>query len=71
MGALFGEDMTRGVSWFHRKLEDIKAKFEETGDYKQLYETLDWVGLSWKSEILNFIDPLLWGSRKIKERRIV
>lgn len=38
------------------------------GDYQQLYETLDWLGLNWKNNILNFIDPLLWTSRK-KERR--
>lgn len=38
------------------------------GDYQQLYETLDWLGLKWSSDILNFIDPLLWTSRK-KEGR--
>lgn len=36
------------------------------GDYKQLYETLEWLGLEWKSEVLNFIDPLLFHSRKKK-----
>jgi len=39
------------------------------GDYQQLYETLEWLGLPWKSNILNFIDPLLWNSRK-KERSL-
>lgn len=38
------------------------------GDYQQLYETLDWLGLRWKTEVLTFIDPLLWSNRK-KERR--
>jgi hypothetical protein len=38
------------------------------GDYQQLFETLDWLGLKWTPEIFNFIDPLLWTSRK-KERR--
>lgn len=38
------------------------------GDYQQLYETLDWLGLKWSPTILNFIDPLLWTSRK-KEGR--
>lgn len=38
------------------------------GDYHQLHETLDWLGLQWKPEVLSFIDPLLWSSRK-KERR--
>lgn len=39
------------------------------GDYQQLYETLDWLGLKWSSDILNFIDPLLWTSRR-KEGRV-
>lgn len=38
------------------------------GDYKQLYQTLDWLGLSWKSEILSVIDPLFLSGRQ-KERR--
>jgi hypothetical protein len=35
------------------------------GDYSQLYDTLEWLGLEWNvSKILNFIDPKLWHSRK-------
>ena len=34
-----------------------------SGDYQQLYETIDWLGLKWKSDVLDFIDPLLWHSR--------
>lgn len=34
------------------------------GDYSQIYEMLDWVGLKWNSEILNFIEPKLWNVRK-------
>jgi len=37
------------------------------GDYKQLYDTLEWLGLPWRTEVLTYIDPLLWRSRK-KER---
>ena len=33
------------------------------GDYSQLYETLDWLGLKWKSEVLTFVDPKLWRAR--------
>jgi len=36
------------------------------GDYGQLYELLEWVGLKWKSEVLSFIDPLLDKSRQRK-----
>jgi len=34
------------------------------GDYQQLYETIEWLGLKWNSEILSFIDPKLWKSRQ-------
>jgi hypothetical protein len=43
-----------------------------SGDYKQLYELMEWLGLPWKTEVLGFIDSLLWGTRiKEKERRVV
>jgi len=35
-----------------------------TGDYHQMYETLDWVGLPWNSRIVETIDPLLNKSRR-------
>ena len=35
-----------------------------TGDYEQMYETMEWLGLPWKSEVLSFIDPKLWKSRQ-------
>jgi len=39
------------------------------GNYQQIYETLEWLGLPWNKEIVNLIDPLLWNSRQ-KERKI-
>jgi len=30
------------------------------GDYTQLYEIIEWTGLSWNSNVANFIDPKLW-----------
>ena len=33
------------------------------GDYRQLYETIEWLGLKWNSDVLSFIDPKLWKSR--------
>lgn len=33
-------------------------------DYEQMFDTIDWLGLKWKSEVLSFIDPLLWHTRK-------
>jgi len=38
------------------------------GDYTQLYEIIDWLGLTWDNKAFNFIHPLLWGSGKNKER---
>ena len=34
------------------------------GDYQQIYEVCDWLGLSWKEEALDFINPLLWGGKR-------
>lgn len=35
-----------------------------SGDYQQVYETLDWLGLPWSSKIVETIDPLLIKSRR-------
>ena len=34
------------------------------GDYQQIMETMEWLGLPWRSEVLTFIDPLLHKSRQ-------
>jgi hypothetical protein len=37
------------------------------GDYEQLYEVIDWLGLKWKQkEVIEFLDPKLWKT-KVKE----
>ena len=33
------------------------------GDYSQIQETLEWLGLPWDHSIINIIDPLLWHSK--------
>lgn len=34
------------------------------GNYEQMYELIDWLGLTWKpEEVMNFIEPKLWKSR--------
>jgi hypothetical protein len=39
------------------------------GDYKQIYEMIDWLGLKWSSEIVRQIEPMLWKSKiKGKEK---
>ena len=34
------------------------------GDYQPLYETIEWLGLTWNSKVLEFIDPKLWKARQ-------
>lgn len=36
-----------------------------TGDYKQIYETVEWLGLKWNNDIPRVIDPLLNKSRGV------
>lgn len=36
------------------------------GDYRQIYELLEWLGLEWQTEILNWIDPKFNKMRKRK-----
>lgn len=36
-----------------------------TGDYKQIYETVEWLGLKWNNDIPKLIDPLLNKSREV------
>lgn len=38
------------------------------GDYQQMYELCDWLGLPWKEEALENINCLLWGSKQ--ERKV-
>jgi hypothetical protein len=37
------------------------------GDYTQLHEILEWLGLSWKEEALGLIDSLLWNKERSKK----
>lgn len=44
---------------------NIKVMWPErmvNGDYSQVYETIEWLGLEWNSEALSFVDPKLWNS---------
>jgi len=34
------------------------------GDYSQIHEMLEWLGLPWNSDIPNFIEPKLWTARQ-------
>jgi len=37
------------------------------GDYQQIYELYDWLGLPWHDSALDFINPLLWGGKQKKK----
>ena len=39
------------------------------GDYSQIKEMLEWLGLEWGSEITEFIEPKLWKARQIKKTK--
>ena len=39
------------------------------GDYQQLYELCDWLGLKWETKALEFISKLLWGRNPIIKER--
>ena len=41
-----------------------------TGDYEQLYETLEWLGLRWQTNALEFIDSKLWHSRREQTKEV-
>lgn len=60
----------RFVQMIERGL-DCKVVWPErmvNGDYSQLYETLDWIGLKWSTSVLNkileYIDPKFWKVRR-------
>lgn len=52
---MISEGVNCKVIWPERILE---------GNLNQLHEILEWLGLSWKQEALDFINPLLWTKKK-------
>lgn len=57
----FAEMMLEGLNikvvWPERMIER---------DYRQIQETIDWLGLEWTNEIFGFIEPKLWKARQKK-----
>jgi len=55
----FVEMITEGLNckviWPHRMVD---------GDYQEMMETIDWLGLKWNSQVLSFIDPKFWRARR-------
>lgn len=61
--AYFNEMVQEGIHF-----KEIWPERMATGDYSQMYELCDWLGLKWSDAALDYINPLLWGN-KIRERR--
>jgi hypothetical protein len=71
-----------GWKWWVRQHEKLFVEMIETGlnckivwpermvngDYTQIFEMLEWLGLKWDDSIIKTIDPLLWNSKQ-KERK--
>lgn len=51
---------------------DVKWVWPERmvdGNYQQMKETIEWLGLEWKGEeVMSFIEPKLWKARKMKNK---
>lgn len=39
------------------------------GDYGEIYDLIEWLGLKWNSKVLSFVDPKLWHSRWHSRRK--
>jgi len=75
-------DSTGWLDWIHIH-EKIFVEMIETGvnckqvwpermvygDYQQIQEMIDWVGLEWNKELVDIIEPLMWKSQQRTEKR--
>ena len=61
------------VNYHIQRFEELKNKVEcrevwpekmINGDFTELKEVIEWLGLEWNSEVLTFVDSQLWKSRK-------
>jgi len=41
------------------------------GDYEQIYELIEWLGLEWNNNIYTEIDPLLWHTRNKEKKGVL
>jgi len=80
--AVGAETEQEGWLWWVHQHEKLFTEMIETGlnckiiwpermvngDYTQIFEMLEWIGLKWDDSIIKTIDPLLWNSKQ-KERK--
>lgn len=75
---LFKTEEEGWLWWIHQYEERFRNMIESglncrviwpermvTGDYHQMYETIEWLGLKWNNDIPKVIDPLLNKSREV------
>lgn len=76
--AVGAADEREGWVWWVREHEkrfvemiqaglNVKVVWPErmvSGDYSQIMETIEWLGLKWNPEVLSWVDPLLWKARR-------
>ena len=76
--AVGAQDEREGWVWWVREHEkrfvemiqaglNVKVVWPErmvSGDYSQIMETIEWLGLKWNPEVLSWVDPLLWKARR-------
>jgi hypothetical protein len=77
--AVGAEDECDGWIWWVRQHQkrfveminegvNVKVVWPERmvdGDYSQLKETIQWLGLDWNDEVISFVEPKLWKARKL------
>lgn len=74
------EDAEGWISWVHQYEEKFVEMIEAglnckviwperlvDGDYQQLKEVIEWIGLPWKQDIIEYINPLLSGNKNTKK----
>ena len=47
---------------------DVKVVWPQRmvyGDYRQMMELMEWLGLTWSPKVLSFVDPKLWKARRM------
>jgi len=61
---LFVEMIEAGVN-----CKQIWPERMAVGDYTQMKETVEWLGLTWNKDIINIVEPLLWNSNQHQKER--
>jgi len=74
------EDAEGWVSWVHQYEQKFVEMIEAglnckvvwperiiDGDFQQFKEMIEWLGLSWKQSIIEYINPLLNGTKNVKK----